>query len=195
MQFVVTCLKSILVIILFLIFSTKTSYAKIRFTLQAPTEKLTRGQIVTFLINIDTQDTSLSSTAIVADYKTEYLQFEQAVPGNTFSVIKTSPISNGRILIEGTNSSAFSGQGVYAYLKFKLIAQAPGGTELCVLSAPPSVTESPLPTTPQSISKTPTELPQTGSVEVGNIAKIFGVLFIATALATLTIKKINRFNE
>lgn len=199
MRFLSYFLKSVFIIIIFLILVPKFSYAKIRFTLQAPTKELTRGQTVTFLINVDTQGASLSSTAIAADYETQYLQFEQAMPGNTFSVIKSSPLSEGLVLIEGSSDPAFSGQGVFAYLNFKLIAQAPGETELCVLSNPAStaITLTPAtaisPPTPTAIVTT--NLPKTGSAKTGNIAKFFGITFITVALTALTLKRLNRFNK
>jgi len=199
MRFLSFCLKFVLIVVFSLSLLAKVSYAKIRFTLQAPTGQLTRGQTVTFLVNIDTQGASLSSTAIAADYKTQYLQFQQATPGNTFTVIKTSSPSDGRVLIEGTTDPAFSGQGIFAYLNFKLIAEAPGGTELCVLSNPsPTTLPSPTPQPTQAVAPTtvvPTRLPQTGSVQTGNRAIILGGLFIVTALVVLTIKKLRHFHK
>jgi len=158
-------MKKILKILIFLFFVfqllTKSVYAT-TFNLIAPSGELTRGQEVTFTITIDTQGESLTSTIIGLEYDTQYLEFTSAEPGDTFASISSEEAGEGRLLLTGNSDPAFSGSGVFSYVKFKLIAQSPGSTELCALFNPEPT---PTPTTPPQPTSTPvpTELPKTGS--------------------------------
>ncbi len=119
----------------------------IRFSLIAPSGQLYRGQTVRFTITIDTQGVNVTSTQIGMTYDTQYLEYVGVTAGDAMTAVSASQLGGGRLLLSGENSSGFTGQGTFAYVDLKIIATAPGATELCVLWAP-SVTPSPQPTTP-----------------------------------------------
>ncbi|GIW63904.1 MAG: hypothetical protein KatS3mg091_706 [Patescibacteria group bacterium] len=155
-------LKKLITLSLLLLFNfytyLNTAWA-VTFDLIAPSGMLQRGQTVTFTININPEGGSLTSTIIGLEYNTEYLEFESAIPGDTFESISTEEISFGRLLISGSNSSPITSSGVYAYVNFKLIAENPGSTELCAFFNP-EVTPTPQPTTaPNQPQPTPTPKP------------------------------------
>jgi len=169
-------------------FFPRTAYG-VDFNLFGPTEVLQRGQTVVFRIEIDTQNQTLNSTQIKSNYETKYLEYLNTTPGDTFSTITADPSENGLLLITGTSSSGFSGQGTFAYLNFKLIAEAPGSTQLCSLQAttqpPPSnPTSPPQPTNPPQ----PTTLPKSGSTQKTTTALLVGTAFILGAISIFVFK-------
>ncbi len=150
------------------------------FDLLGPTETLVRGQDVRFTINIDTQNQSMTSTQVGMTYDTQYLQYLNTVPGDTFTTISASEVESGKLVINGSKTTAYSGTGTFAYVNFKLIAQAPGSTEICALFAP---TSTPVPTQPTSTSAPqPTALPKSGEVKPVYLAGFFGSLFLMLTL-------------
>lgn len=177
-----------IVFILFFIFIfPKNSFAQ-KFELLAPGGTLTRGQTVTFTINIDTKSKKLTTAQIGLTYNTQYLEFINVTPGDTFSTVSSEPVETGKILITGEDTSGFNGKGIFAYVNFKLIAASPGSTELCALWAPqPSPTKVPTGIQPTGIQ--PTSLPRTGYETPQNIASFLGVFFAISAVISLSILK------
>ena len=128
------------------IFSSKSVLAT-TFDLYASTPgPYNRGQEVIFTVNIDTEGETLTNTAIGMTYDTRYLEFINTLPGQTFSTVTTDNLGNGKLVFYGQSSTGFSGAGKYVDVVFKLISQAPGSTELCVLWNP-EVTSTPQPPT------------------------------------------------
>lgn len=168
-----------LIVLLFLILGcvfAKGAYAA-SYDLIAPTGQLTRGQDVQFTINIDTQGQSLTSASIGMTYSTDILQYVSATPGDTFSTLSPETQEGGKIILNASNGSGFSGTGTFAVVTFKLIAQSAGSTELCVLFNPETPTQPPA----------PTSLPQTGSAEKTNRGIMLGVtLFVLAAGILIT---------
>lgn len=144
------------------------------FDLIAPSGTLTRGQDVQFTINIDAQGQSLTTAAIGMSYQTDVLQYISVTPGDSFSTVTAEVQDGGKLILNGTNESGFSGTGTFAVVTFKLIASAPGSTELCVLFNPET------PTVP-----VPTALPQTGSIDKTNAGAFLGVALLVLAAGVL----------
>lgn len=167
----------------FLIYFPKSSFAT-QFDLIAPSGTLTRGQAVQFTVNVDTQGSSLSTAEIGMTYDTQYLQYVSAVPGDAMTSVSVSQPSAGKLVLDATNSSGYTGSGSFAVVTFNLIAQAPGSTELCALYQVTSPTAAPTSTTSAS-SPQPTSLPKTGENGSGNMIGILGALLVAATIGTL----------
>lgn len=148
----------------------------LKFDLIAPSGTLTRGQDVQFTINVDTQNQSMTSTQIGMTYKTEFLQYVSTTPGDSFTTISPDVQDGGKIIFSGSNPSGFSGAGTFAVVTFKLIATAPGSTELCVLFNPETT---PTPAPPQS--PVPTKLPKAGSSDQTGRGTVIGLFFMVVA--------------
>lgn len=170
----------------------KNVYA-VRYSLIAPSGTLTRGQTVTFTINIDTQGETISNAAIGMTYETQYLEYVNTIAGNAFPNLTTTPQEGGKLIFQAT-SSQFNGSGTFAQVNFKIIAQAPGETQLCVLWEVPQETITPQPT---NISQnTPTKIPTSGQGQPASLGLIVGSIFTIGAIGTLTInKKIFKFKS
>ncbi len=168
---------------LFFSFLAKPTLAT-SFDLIGPTETLVRGQEVKFTINIDTENQSLTSTQIGLTYDTQYLEYLNTIPGNTISAISATTEEDGKVIISGLNQTPYSGSGVFAYVTFKLIAEAPGSTEICTLFSPS--------TTP---TVQPTALPKSGE----NFHSIFiftlGVILVLPTLGILVADKMGWFRN
>ncbi len=173
-----------------------------QFDLIAPSGELTRGESYDFIINIDTQGESLTSIQIGMTYETEYLEYEGITPGNTFPVVSAQQLGGGKLLITGESQTPFSGAGVFAYVRFKLIATAPGESQLCVLWAPESPTDTPTPppnatptntpppgSTSTPVPPTPTALPKTGSTRTRKTFQYLGVALMVLSIPFIIIKK------
>ncbi len=163
-----------------------------QFKLFAPSGTLERGQTYDFTIEVDTEGESLTQTQIGLTYDTKYLEFEGITPGDTFSVVSSQDLSEGKILITGSNDEEYSGSGTFAYAKFKIIANAPGETELCVLWAPsatPSEQSQPTNTPTSPPVKASGNIPKTGGVLPGLYSQIAGVLLILISVIFILIKK------
>jgi len=196
-----TVLFVLLIGVIFFLIPRKT-YA-IKFDLiapQPPEGGFVRGQTVQFTINIDTQGQNISSTQIGMTYDTRYLEYVSTTPGNAMTSVSTDNLGEGKLLLNGENQSGFSGQGTFAYVNFKIIAQAPGETQLCVLWNPetqptpsPQPTASPQPTSSvQTTSPKPTSPPPTsGEVKGVFTNSFFGLIFILIFFITLLAKKIS----
>lgn len=149
------------------------------YDLIAPSGTLTRGQDVQFTINIDTQGQSLTTTTIGMSHKTDVLQYISTTPGDTFTTVEVKNQEGGKLIFKGSNPSGFSGTGTFAIVTFKLIANAPGSTELCVLFNPETPTQPPA----------PTSLPQTGSIIQTNRGILLGVTLLVLATSALVFYK------
>ncbi len=107
------------------------------FTLVPPTGNLSRGQEVPFTINIDTQGASVTSIQTGIDYDTAYLEYVSAVPGSAMNTVTTdTSLGAGKLLLTGSNTTGFTGTGVFATVTFRIIAASSGSTTLCTLWAP-----------------------------------------------------------
>jgi len=156
----------------------------VKYSLVAPSGTLTRGQTIRFTINVDTQGATITSGQIGMTYETQYLQYGSVTPGSAATTVTASQMGEGKIVFSGSNTSGFSGQGIFAYVDFTLIAQSAGKTDLCVLWAP-SVTPTPTPTTttaPTGIAPTSppvvTALPTTGVTTKGTMYTALGIGFL-----------------
>ncbi len=160
----------------FFLFCKVTPVSAVSYSLTAPSGQLTRGQPVSFTINIDTEGQALSNATIGMTYKSDILQYVSTTPGNTFSSVTASPdATNGQIIFTAQNGTPFTGTGTFATVTFNLVAQAAGSTQLCVLFNP-GTTPSPPPQGPQ-----PTALPKTGGSTLGTKSTALGGIFILLA--------------
>lgn len=158
-----------------------------KFDLVPPSGTLTRGQDITFTINIDTEGTSVSSVQSGLTYDSTLLQYVSATPGAAMNAIvaDTTTYGTGKVLFTGTNNTGYNGTGVFATVVFTIIAQSSGSTEICTLWLP-TPTATPGPTAlPVTIAPTlppqPTALPVTGSSDSRNTAILLAVSFFAAA--------------
>jgi hypothetical protein len=156
---------------------------------QPPEGGFVRGQTVQFTINIDTQGETVNSTQIGMTYDTRYLEYVSTTPGNAMTSVSTNNLGDGKLIFSGENQSGFSGQGTFAYVNFKIIAQAPGETELCVLWNPQnSPTPSPYPT---SLSQPTSPPPTSGEVKGVYTNSFLGLIFISFFLLFFWLKRIS----
>jgi hypothetical protein len=184
-------IKKVLISLLFvfcLLAVSKPAYAT-TFELIAPSGTLTRGQEVQFIINIDTKTQTLTSAQIGMTYDTRYLEYVSAIPGEAMNTVSVTPMDGGKLLINGTSTAGFSGKGVFAYINLKLIAQAPGSTELCVLWAPSTTPTSGATSTPGSTATpAPTSLPKSGSAVKSATGGLIGFGFLLVAIVFYFLK-------
>ena len=187
--------------ILFLsIFLIPNNVLATTYDLIAPSQ-LTRGQDAQFVININTEGKSLSSSAIGMTYDTQYLEYVSVSPGDTFTTVSADIQGTGRLIITGSSTSPYSGSGTFAYVTFKLIATQAGSTQLCVLFNPTSSTPTPGPTstpgptiTPGGPTVTPgpipTSLPKTGE-STSAVQGIFlaSLFFIVSVVGFFVLRK------
>lgn len=154
-----------------------------KFDLIPPSGTLTRGQNITFTINIDTEGASVTSIQSGLTFDSTLLQYVSVTPGAAMGsvVADTTTYGTGKVLLTGTNASGYNGTGVFATVVFTIIAESSGSTEICSLWLPtPTVTPG-----PTAIAATappqPTALPTTGSEDSKNTAVAIAVSFIAAA--------------
>lgn len=159
----------------------------VTFDLVAPSGQLTRGQSVSFTINIDTEGTTITSSQIGISHDPAILQYQSVTPGNAMTEVEANPTDAGKYLLTGKNGSGFSGKGSFAVVNFKLIATAPGSSQLCALWTPTA----PAPTSPPQ----PTALPRTGAVTQTMAMGIFGVGFSIVAAAAFIFLRKNEYKH
>lgn len=157
----------------------KNVYA-IRYSLFAPSGTLTRGQTVTFTINIDTQGETVTNATIGMTYETQYLEYVNTIAGDAFPNLTTTPQEGGKLIFQAS-SSGFNGNTTFAQVNFKIIADAPGESQLCVLWEVPQQEITPSPTSPPPIS--PTQLPTSGQNKPVTLGLMIGSVFLISALA------------
>ncbi len=172
-------------IFLFSFFFAKNSFA-IRYSLIAPSGTLTRGQTVTFTINIDTQGETITNAQIGMTYETQYLEYVNTVAGDAFPNLTTTPKDGGKLIFSAT-SSGFNGNTTFAQVNFKIIAQAPGESQLCILWKVPN--ETPQPTSPQPTSPQPTTLPASGNSQLTKKLGLVGSGFFIFSLLGYLLSK------
>ncbi len=146
-----------------------------KYDLIAPSGTLQRGTDVKFTITIDTEGQAVANPLIGMTYKSDALQYISIVPGNTYTNISITPDASNNLVVSGSSDKPFTGSGDFAYVTFKIIATAPGSTDLCVLFAP-TITPTPGATSP-SVAQ-PTALPKTGETSSGKKSLIFGLGFL-----------------
>jgi hypothetical protein len=182
-------LITVIIVIFFLI--PNKAYA-IKFDLIAPqptADGFKRGQTVQFTINIDTQNQTVNSTQIGMTYDTRYLEYVSTTSGNAMTSVATENLGEGKLLFNGENNAGFSGQGTFANISFKIIAQAPGSTELCVLWNPETTpTATPPASTPYPTTSPPP--PTSGEVKGVFTNSFFGLIFISIFLLFFWVKKL-----
>jgi hypothetical protein len=140
-------------IIFFLVFIFPKKTLALRYSLIAPSGTLDRGQTVTFTINVDTQGEVVTNAQIGMTYETQYLEYINTIAGDAFPTLTTQPQGGGKLLFSAT-SAGFNGSGTFAQVNFRIIAQAPGESQLCVLWQPTSPTAQPTSPTAQPTSPT-----------------------------------------
>lgn len=178
-------------------FYASSTYA-LTFDLIAPSGELVRGQDVKFTVNINTEEKSLATASIGMTYETQYLKYVSVAPGDSFTTVSADVQGDGKLLLTGTSTTAYSGSGVFAYVTFKLIATGPGSTKLCALYNPQTPTATPAPGQPTSTPApgqptsppAPTALPKTGesnsTVQGAILASLF---FVAAGISLFVFKK------
>lgn len=147
--------------------------------------QLSRGQDIQFTVKLDAKGNTIKAQQIGLTPDTRYIQYLSASPGEAMSTVEVRTFSDGRILLSGSNPSGFTGSGVFAYVNFKIIAEAPGDTTLCSFwnpnatpTPPPGATNTPIP--PGTVEPTvlPTRLPRSGSATFTQIVGIIGAFFL-----------------
>ena len=196
---------SVLVFFLGVFFVNVPSVFAVKFDLVSPSGTLVQGQEVTFTINIDSQEDTIKTIQTGMTYDTGPLQYVSSAAGAAMNslTVDTTTQGVGKLLITGTNSTGFTGTGVFATVVFKILTPS-GSTELCTLWQP---TETPTPTslpvltaTPQVGQPTaipalivPTALPQTGFDVPKNAGAIAGGVFLLIAGTILYYSKKNSY--
>lgn len=184
----------------FILTALRPIVAGTQYDLIAPEGELKRGDEIQFTVTIDTGSGASPTTAQIGlTYDTKYLEYKGTTPGDTYSTISAQETSPGKIFIMGQNPIDTSSDGVLAYINFKIIAAAPGSTQLCTLFAPsttPAATPTTPPGTPQPTTPAPTSLPKTGNTsETTKLAVIGGIFLAITALITLLNLKLHSHND
>lgn len=116
------------------------------YTIVAPAGQLVRDQEYDFTVNVNTDGTSITTGTAQVTYESQYLQYVSTTPGDFFGTVDATP-GTGTIDLVGTNAAAKDGSGSFAILRFKLIADSPGTTELCTVAEVPGTTPTTVPTT------------------------------------------------
>lgn len=167
-----------------------SSVLAVTYDLINPTGQLVRGQDVQFTININTESKSIASAAIGMTYDTQYLEYISVTPGDTFTTVSADVQGGGKLIINGTSTSPYSGSGTFAYVTFKLIATQSGSTQLCVLFNPATSTPTPVPTSAPAATAVPgvttyapapTSLPKTGESGAIKNGIVLGSFFFLLA--------------
>ncbi len=166
---------------LFLLYP-KASLA-LSYSLIAPSGQLTRGQEIQFTVTIDTGGAPITSSQIGLSYQTQYLQYIGTTPGEAMTQLNSQDIGNGKIILNGTNPAGYTGKGNLAYVTFKIVAEAPGSTELCTLFNPQVTPTAAAPTSgPIPTTVLPTRLPKSGVTANVSMPVIGGILILASVV-------------
>ena len=116
-------------------------------------------------------------------YDTNYLEYINTLPGDTFNTITTDNLGDGKIVFYGNSSTGFSGSGKFTDVTFKLIAQAPGSTELCVLWNPS--TQPTAASQPTAAPRTTNAAPVSGLNNYSNKLNLIAAGFITLSTGLL----------
>lgn len=174
--------KIFLIVFLFSFLILPKNVFGLTFDLIPPEGELQRGQEIKFIVNIDTEGKSYSSVKIGMTYETQYLEYISTSAGDTFSSVSTDNLGEGNLIISGTSTSPYSGKGVFAYVTFKIIAQAPGSSQLCALYNP-DITP-----TLQPTKIIPTALPTSGIMGNVNKGVFIGAVFLFLSAGFFVLK-------
>ncbi|MEO6508727.1 MAG: cohesin domain-containing protein [Patescibacteria group bacterium] len=167
-----------------------TPVSALSYDLIAPSGTLNRGDEVQFIINIDSDGTTVKTATVGMTYESQYIQFVSATPGDAMDSVTSTPGATGTLMLTGINNAGLNGSGVYAYVTFKIIATAAGTTELCALFNP-TITPTPAPVT-TTAPVVPTALPVTGSASDMRFGTILGSAVLLLSLTSLTLLKRSR---
>src|SRR4051812_18910244 len=75
-----------------------------------PTGTLTRGQNVQFIIDVDTEGSSVTTATVGMTFNTQYLSYVSANQGDTLPEKFSAQVTSaGTLLISGENSAGYSG--------------------------------------------------------------------------------------
>ncbi len=113
------------------------SVEAISYTIVAPAGQLVRDQEYDFTVNVNTDEQAITSGRASVTFQSQYLQYVSTTPGDFFATVTYTP-GTSTVELVGTNTSAKSGSGTFATVRFKLIATAPGSTELCTVAEVPT---------------------------------------------------------
>lgn len=147
------------------------------FELIPPTGTINRGDTIKFQVNVNTQGESIKNIQIGVSYRTQELQYVGVEAGDTFTTVTATDQPGTGVIINASHPTGYSGSGVFAYVSFKLIATAPGSTQLCSLFEP----QTPTVTRPASASLSPTALPRTGGSSSYVPVVMIGLALVATS--------------
>ncbi|MCR4326467.1 MAG: hypothetical protein NUV52_02320 [Candidatus Roizmanbacteria bacterium] len=109
------------------------------YTIVAPAGELVRDQEYDFTVNVNTDGASMTTGSAKVTYESQYLQYISTTPGDFFGTVDATP-GTSIVDLVGTNTAAKSGSGSFAVIRFKLIADSPGSTELCTVAEVPTTT-------------------------------------------------------
>jgi len=160
---------------------------------EAPQEVLIRGQVFDWKVNINTQGESIKKQEFYFTYEKDYIEFQSLLAGDFFDNVSYSKVKEGKLYVIGESSSPKSGSGLVALAKMKIIAEAPGASQLCaVLPITPTPTgqptATPAPTSPYATSTPrPTALPTSGAAGQVLSYAFFGFVFLVLAVVARVI--------
>lgn len=163
-KLIITLIFTVIIVISlisYLLYGRKSQEVRTRaaggeeYVLVTPTPPIQRNADVIFTVNIDTKGQTINGGQVWLSYQSQYMTLTDVTPGsnNEFPTI-THTLDGEIIQIAGANAAGYSGQGVFALVKFHIKDVDPpsGGVQLCSLIVP---TETPTPT----VSLTPTGTP------------------------------------
>lgn len=170
---------------------TRHAYA-VTYDLIAPQGELKAGDQIQFTIYIDTEGSTVTSGQIGATYDAQYLQYLSTTTGAAMTSVTATPQGTKDLLLNGANSSGFTGKNVFAYLNFKITATSPGSAQLCALWGPTPTLNPTYPATTTATSQSapiPTTLPQTGNTKAKDYASVLGGFFLVSAATFFIIRR------
>lgn len=168
--------KFVIAVITFLFLAAPSVFAAPSYSLVAPSTGITRGQNVQFTIRIDTAGESVTNTTAGLRYDTKYLKYVGVQAGEAATSVTGTESTTGEIILNGTSNN-FSGEGAYAHVTFTIVADAPGGTQICSVFTPSNSPSSNASTT--STQSRPSTLPQSGAAETTLLAMIAATFAIS----------------
>ncbi|PJE63643.1 hypothetical protein COU89_02185 [Candidatus Roizmanbacteria bacterium CG10_big_fil_rev_8_21_14_0_10_45_7] len=127
------------VVIGFFLFIVAPSAYATSYTIVGPSGQLVRDQEYDFTVNVNTDGATMTTGTAQVTYQSQYLQYVSTTPGSFFGTVDATP-GTGTVQLVGTNTAAKSGSGSFAVIRFKLIADSPGSTELCTVAEVPGTT-------------------------------------------------------
>lgn len=187
-----------LILLILIVFPIEVKAVEL--SVEAPQEQLTRGQVFDWKVNIDTQGESVSKQEFYFTYDTQYLELQSFLAGDFFDNVSYSKLEAGKLYVVAESTTAKSGSGLVAVGRMKIIAQAPGSSQLCaVIPITPTPSGQPTPTGqltttpgPTSVYLTttplPTRLPTSGGEGQLLSYTFLSLVFLGLAVAAKTLK-------